>query len=113
MTHDVIPQVTLGWRLRIALEHGSVTRQEMARELGVDPATITRWTHDSGAAPKSGFVKQWALRCGVPYSWLVTGDGSVSPPSGGTSSTPGYIPRQRVIPRAPTCVNTQVWADAA
>lgn len=57
----------------MALEHSHVSRAEMAAELGVDPATITRWTGDRGATPKAGFLKQWALRCGVPYEWLVTG----------------------------------------
>lgn len=69
-----IPELTLGWRLKMALEHNHVSRSEMAEELGVDPATITRWTGDRGAPPKAGFLKQWALRCGVPYEWLVTGN---------------------------------------
>lgn len=71
---SAVPELTLGWRLKMALEHNQVSRSEMAAELGVDPATITRWTGDRGAPPKAGFLKQWALRCGVPYAWLLTGE---------------------------------------
>lgn len=97
MTQTVVPQLTLGWRLRMALEHGSVSRQEIAAELGVDPATITRWTHDVGAPPKVAYKKQWALRCGVPYEWLVSGNTELGGDSELTVTSPrsGDIPTRR------------------
>jgi hypothetical protein len=43
----------------------------MAQELEVDESTITRWLHDKGKTPvKPIYLKQWALRCGVPQEWL-------------------------------------------
>jgi len=67
-----IPRWSLGWRLQRSLAHAGISVEDMAAELGVTRQTIGRWTHDRGE-PKTGFVKLWALRCGVPYEWLLTG----------------------------------------
>ena len=65
------PVVTLGWRLRMAMEYGGLKADDMARELGVHRGTITRWTHDVGAPPRGIYLRQWAELCGVPFGWLV------------------------------------------
>ena len=65
------PAITLGWRLRIAMEHAGLKAEDMARELDVHRGTITRWTHDVGAAPRGIYVRQWAELTGVPFAWLV------------------------------------------
>lgn len=65
------PAITLGWRLRIAMEHAGLKSEDMARELDVHRGTITRWTHDVGAAPRGIYLRQWAELCGVPFGWLV------------------------------------------
>lgn len=69
----VVPAWTLGWRLQRALEHGGITVQEMATICSVGRSTISRWIHDTGAPPRELFIKEWALRCGVDYHWLATG----------------------------------------
>lgn len=73
-----IPQLTLGWRLKMALGD-EVSVQEMADYLGVSRQTAGRWMADKGAAPKRAFVVQWALRTGVSLKWLESGVGPFGP----------------------------------
>lgn len=63
------PQLTLGWRLRMAMEKAGIENNEMAQLLGVHRGTITRYTHDE-SVPKRGFIAQWAAICHVPAAWL-------------------------------------------
>ena len=70
---EAVPAVTLGWRLRMAMEYAGVKRDEMAAHLGVSPASITRWTHDDGAGPRKSDLRVWADLCGVSLTWLETG----------------------------------------
>lgn len=67
-----IPQLTLGWRLQMALGDQSV--QALADELGVTRQTIGRWMHDKGARPRRAYILQWALITGVDSHWLETGE---------------------------------------
>jgi len=69
-----IPEWTLRWRLQRSLVHADVSIDEMADELDVSRQTVSRWLNDHGV-PRNGFLKLWALRCGVPYEWLRTGQG--------------------------------------
>lgn len=66
---NAVPALTLGWRLQMALDHADVKVQEMADELGYARNSLSRWMHDEGE-PRDVVVKQWALKCGVPYEWL-------------------------------------------
>lgn len=70
-------------RMIRALEHAGVGVDEMARHLGVTRQTVGRWLHGQGS-PKLGYVRLWALRCGVPLGWLLEGDtsGRIGPGSG-------------------------------
>ncbi len=69
----VVPDWTLGWRMKRALSHAGIKAEDMADELGVTRQTISRWVNDVGAPPRSLYVKEWALRTGVDYSWLIYG----------------------------------------
>jgi transcriptional regulator with XRE-family HTH domain len=69
-SHD-IPEITLGWRLRIAMERAGIKAADMAAEFGVHGGTITRWTHDIGATPRPIYLRRWSELCQVPYEWLV------------------------------------------
>lgn len=73
-----IPELTLGWRLRLAL--GEMTRDEIAATMDVTPGTISRWCADKGAPPKRPYIVQWALATGVPVEWLEHG---IEPDTGG------------------------------
>lgn len=70
-----VPALTIGWRLQMALNHGGVSHQQMADLLGVNRATISRWCNDRGAPPRTIYLRQWALACGVDADWLITGRG--------------------------------------
>jgi transcriptional regulator with XRE-family HTH domain len=75
----VVPDWTLGWRMQRALDFGHMKVQDMADELGVSRQTVSRWMSDKGTPPRRIYVQQWALRCGVPYEWLINGEVSQSP----------------------------------
>jgi len=72
-TSPVVPDWTRGWRLRRALEYAGIGVAEMADELGVSRQTLTRWMHNDGVPIRSVYLKQWALRCGVPLEWITEG----------------------------------------
>lgn len=68
--NDGIPEITLGWRLRMAMEKAGLKADYMAAELGVHRGTITRWTHDFGSPPRPIYLRHWAELCQVRYEWL-------------------------------------------
>lgn len=72
MTSASVPEWTLGDRMRKALLHGGISVEAMGEYLGYSTATMRNWTHDR-AQPRPSVLRQWALRCGVPYEWLATG----------------------------------------
>lgn len=47
-----------------------MTAVEMADELGLSRSTVTRWLASDAAPIRPIYLKEWALRCGVPYTWL-------------------------------------------
>jgi transcriptional regulator with XRE-family HTH domain len=65
-----IPPETLGWRLQRTLSFADVSVEQMSTELGVSRSTVSRWLNDRGT-PSLGYLKIWALRCGVPFGWLM------------------------------------------
>ena len=80
-----VPEFTLGWRLQRALDYaGKMKAEDMADEMGVHRATVSRWMNERGAPPRPIYLKQWALRTGVNRDWLTTGVAGTSP-DGGTS----------------------------
>jgi transcriptional regulator with XRE-family HTH domain len=81
-TAGTIPPLTLGWRMQMSLGWAKVSVQEMADELGMARNSLSRWLNDHGTPPRSVFLKQWALRTGVDYKWLTTGEEPTSPTGG-------------------------------
>lgn len=86
MTADTahqIPELTLGWRLRMAMERSDLDQSRWAEYLGVNRNTITRWTHDKSPVAR-GHLVAISLRTGVPIEWIETGRGPESTdPDGG------------------------------
>jgi transcriptional regulator with XRE-family HTH domain len=76
-----VPEVTLGWRLKMSL--GELSAQEMADQLGVSRQTLSRWMADKGAPPKRAYLAQWAFKTDVPLVWLETGIAPSGDPQGG------------------------------
>jgi len=75
---DRIPQFDLRHRMALALEKEQVSREEMARILGVHLNTIGNYLTGRTDPPRSVLIS-WALRCDVPLEWLISGD--PNPPS--------------------------------
>jgi transcriptional regulator with XRE-family HTH domain len=85
---DTIPDWGLHHRLARALEWGNITPEEMAATLGVHVNSI--YNYASGRRiPKRGFIRVWALRCGVPFDWLEHGDTETTAPI--PPATAGYL----------------------
>lgn len=64
-----------------AMKAADLGRNEMSEHLDLDVRTVSRYLHDH-VRPSVPTLRTWALRCGVPYSWLLTGD----------ATTCGYLP---------------------
>ena len=80
-----IPEFDLADRLRKALRVADVSVQEIADYLGVSRNTVGAWINGR-VVPGKAFVRLWAMRTGVPYEWLSTGE---SPGQGGPG--PGAV----------------------
>ncbi|HXR41759.1 MAG TPA: helix-turn-helix transcriptional regulator [Acidothermaceae bacterium] len=77
----VIPEWTMGDRLRKAREHAGLQQQELADEVGISRNSISSYELDH-TKPQRPTLLLWALRCGVPLEWIVTGRVTVSDPDG-------------------------------
>jgi transcriptional regulator with XRE-family HTH domain len=74
MNEVTVPEWTLPWRMQRAMAHADLRIEDMAAELGVSRATVSRWLNEHGGPPRIGYLKLWALRCGVPLEWLRSGE---------------------------------------
>lgn len=75
----IVPQFTQGDRLRKAREHSGLHMRDLAAEIGVSEASVSRY--ESGKQrPRRATVLTWALATGVDFDWLFDGDGSTEPP---------------------------------
>ncbi len=93
-----MPQWDLADRMRKALREAGLGVQQMATYLDVDRSTVSTWINGR-ITPSTQTQRLWALRCGVPYEWLI-GDAPTGPRPGGGSD----------VPNTPTL--TSVDADA-
>lgn len=92
------PDLTLGWRLRMAMEHAGMTALDIASEMEIDRTTVARWIHDE-TVPKRIYLRAWADRCGVSYTWLAD---EPAPKPAGRRAVPDnktYTGRGRKPPR--------------
>ena len=71
-----VPEWTIGWRLQRSLAHAGIAAGDMAADLDVSRATVSRWLNDKGMPPRSVYMREWADRTGVSYEWLCHGDTS-------------------------------------
>lgn len=68
----VCPEVQIRHRLRIAREHAGYDQGQLADLVGVSRNTISN--AETGAVePRRIIVNAWALACGVPVDWIITG----------------------------------------
>lgn len=64
-----IPEWDLADRLRKALRYSDLRVQELAAYLDVSRNTVSNWINGR-VEPSVQSQRLWALRTGVPYSWL-------------------------------------------
>lgn len=77
------PEFTLGWRMRLALETGGLSVNEMAERLGYSRSNISRWLNDE-KPPRPAILDSWAQHTQVDRTWLESGgDTSPTPPGPG------------------------------
>lgn len=102
-----VPQWDVADRMRKALREADVGVQEMAEYLGVGRSTVSTWINGR-IAPGKQTMRLWALRCGVSYEWLATGELFADKPltrdDGGAASRctrpPRELSRLRIVPPA-------------
>ncbi|WP_308207010.1 helix-turn-helix domain-containing protein [Mycobacteroides abscessus] len=87
-----IPPSRLRHRLRIAREEAQLDQHQLAELMGVGRSVVGNC--ESGrTVPKKIVVNAWALACGVPASWLATGEGEQPPEDDGPMVRPkGFEP---------------------
>jgi transcriptional regulator with XRE-family HTH domain len=91
-----VPEFDTADRMRKALREAGMTGRQMATYLGVNEATISTWINGRIHA-STQTLRLWALRTGVNYEWLTTGqDATGARPGPGTTHpiTP-VTPRHR------------------
>lgn len=86
-----VPRWTIGDRMRKARIYAGMSTDEMARDIGRTRRTISNYESDSTHAPVL-VLRQYAVRTGVPLSWLRTGSIEPDGDNGGTRiATLGYL----------------------
>lgn len=80
-TTENVPTFGLRHRLALALEAAEVSVAAMADELGVSRNTVGNYLAGRTTPPRPT-LRVWALRCGVPFEWLWTGEVPQTPPDG-------------------------------
>lgn len=81
------PELTLGWRIQMALDEGGLKHNDLMEKFEVSRQTVSRWCRDVGAPPKKFMLNEIAVMCGVSARWLINGPGPTTPPDGGTPVT--------------------------
>lgn len=81
-----IPTIEVRHRLRIAREFAGLDQEQLAERMEVVRSTISN-AETGKVKPSRSTIRNWALCCGVPREWILTG----SPPDtdGGGGGGPG------------------------
>lgn len=78
----LIPELTLGWRLRMARETTGMGLRDFATHIGVSPDTLTSAEKDRRKV-RSITINAYSLATGVNRDWLQTGQGQPGAPNPG------------------------------
>ncbi|QCG77043.1 immunity repressor [Gordonia phage Ewald] len=88
MDFAVVPEVTLGWRIQMALDHAGLKQTDLMDRFEVSRGTVSRWCRDVGPRPKKFVLNEIAVMCGVSPRWLIDGDLPTGPDNGGGDECP-------------------------
>jgi transcriptional regulator with XRE-family HTH domain len=69
----VVPEFTIGDRLRKARELTGLDQEQFALALGVSRGTVSNYEGGATTHLKPIVLKQWALYAGVSLEWIETG----------------------------------------
>lgn len=69
----LVPQIEVRHRLRIAREFVGLDQEQLADRMEVSRSTVSNAENGIGT-PRRSTVNAWALACGVPASWIWTGE---------------------------------------
>ena len=76
----MVPTIEVRHRLRIAREFAGLEQEQLAELIGVSRTTVSN--NEKGRVyPRKILVNAWALACGVPATWIWTGQPSGDGPS--------------------------------
>lgn len=81
-SHELVPEFTLGDRLRKARSMTGLTTREFAERIGVSHGTITAAETDKRAVRRIT-LNACAMATGVSLQWLESGSATTPPPTGG------------------------------
>lgn len=70
--HEQTPEWDLADRMRKSLRHAGLGVQEMADYMGVSASSVSNWINGR-IRPTKPTQRLWAMRTGVPFSWLAEG----------------------------------------
>lgn len=68
----VVPEWTLGDRMKKAREHAGLSQGELAARIGISMSSVSRYEVDK-TAPGRPVLLSWALCTGVSLEWLLGG----------------------------------------
>lgn len=76
-----VPPIEVRHRLRIAREYAGLEQDELAELIGVSRNTVSN-AEKGRVHPRKITINAWALACGVPASWIWTGQHPTDRPDG-------------------------------
>lgn len=79
-----IPSFEMRHRLQLAREFAGLDRQELADRMEISRNSVLN-AETGRTVPRKIVLNTWAMACGVPVSWIVTGN----PPQDGPGPTSG------------------------
>lgn len=82
----VVPEFTIGDRLRKAREVTGLDQEQFALAIGVSRGTVSNYEGGTTTHLKPIVLKQWALHAGVLLEWIETG---IVPDPTGPDGEPG------------------------
>lgn len=93
-----VPEWDQSDRMRKALRVADISVAEIAEYLDVARNTVSTWINGH-IEPSTQTLRLWALRTGVPYEWLKTGETGSGPTGPGKAShdaaSPGFSSTRR------------------
>lgn len=72
-TFGVVPEFTIGDRLRKARLLVGLSTRDFAEEIGVSQKTVTDAENDKRGVPRKILLNAYSMRTRVPVEWLLTG----------------------------------------